>query len=212
MSLKDYQRVLEPEERKLLLITLYGLERVQRGFLITLCAAAGCAVLLVPAITVWVWNAGGAALGLLVLLAGEAIAGMIFRKALQNYQRERNRTRPLLAILESGRIEVVRCTSEKVVILDPLPGRKPAYVFQVEEDEIFCVGDDRDYEGLSQLPNSDFEIVRIPTQAPKIRCLGQKLEPLRRVPADLHKDWSGFSDGDVHEGRLSEIEGVPSRS
>lgn len=115
----------------------------------------------------------------------------------------------LASALKMNRAVEIRVRADAVVVLESGVDSKRMYAFQVEGKHIVFVPARRS----ARFPNSDFTLVDLLTQKQRpaaglIEKHGQKLEPVRRIPAEMTARLKLPDELSVIPGELSQVEQV----
>lgn len=142
--------------------------------------------------------------GLAVALAGGGLFFVVeIRKAFAERAELRRRQtahqaqrRPVLArALQDGRVAVKRVRAVAVVKIEPMEDEGTGYLFDLGDGRVLALKGAHysPFDGEAELPNSEFDIVRLATDGTLIGvyCRGEALTPLRVIGSDEYdaEEW-----------------------
>jgi hypothetical protein len=131
------------------------------------------------------------------------------------HRSNRARRRGIESALAANRVDEVRVATTEAVALDEIEDLGEAWAFQVEPDRVLFFGP---RQALPRgFPTTDFSYAEILDAAGEIvdvrfKLRGERLEPMRRIPAE---DQGGFDlsrDREILPGRLDRLESLLRRS
>ena len=127
-----------------------------------------------------------------------------------NTKQDRKQLSNIEATIARNEAQVVHCQSNRMVSFEEIEDEGADYCFQVEDGRLLFISGQEFYE-TTRFPNTDFELVtafgsdRHPVLF-HIYCQGQKLKPLRVIPANAKKALTLPEHLTVIEGTLDQLE------
>ena len=205
--IEDFERDLTEVEQKALRRSISRHTRRQRTALSrsVLAACGVCGVL-------WVATLLASDVSKLVITIFWVVTAMILALWAWLFGRRefRERLRSLRAGLEHHRARIVRIRASEMVEFEEIEDEGACYAFQLPEDQIVFVTGQEFYPG-ARFPNSDFSLVHVFDASGRLVEMftdktGSKIEPIRRVPAQMKKTLSIPDHLEIVKGRIDNIE------
>jgi hypothetical protein len=147
------------------------------------------------------------ALGVLALSVCAGMGTLYARELSSELRRRREQIRAVEQAVVLDRVEVLRLRATEVVAFEEIGDLGPYCAFQVQPDLIMCLGGQA-YIDLQSFPSEETEITCLPLVDARIACSGRRLQPLRIIPAAVHKHWTGPRDRQRLHGSLNHLEGL----
>lgn len=147
------------------------------------------------------------ALGVLAFTVCAGMGAIYARELSAELRRRREQIRAVEQAVVRDRVEVLRLRATDVVAFEEIGDLGPYCAFQVQPDLIMCLGGQA-YIELQGFPSEETEITCLPLLDARITCFGRRLQPLRVIPAAVHKHWTGPRDRQRLHGSLKDLEGL----
>ena len=127
-----------------------------------------------------------------------------------NTKQDQKQLSNIEAAIARNEARVVHCQSNAMVYFEEIEDEGADYCFQVEDSRLLFISGQEFYE-TTRFPNTDFELVTAVGNNRyqvlfHIYCHGQKLKPLRVIPADVKKKLALPEHLTVVEGSLDHLE------
>lgn len=125
------------------------------------------------------------------------------------HRRSRARRRQIESSLAANRVEEIRVATTEAVAFDEIEDLGEAWAFQVEPDRIVLFGPRQDLP--RGFPTTDFSYAEVRDAGGNIvdarfKLRGEKLAPVRRIPAEAQRGLDLSRDLEILPGRLDQVE------
>jgi hypothetical protein len=135
--------------------------------------------------------------------------------AWDEHRRNRRRRRELESALAANRVDEIRVVATEAVALDEVEDLGEARAFQVEPDRVLYFGPRQVLP--RKFPTTDFAYAEILDAGGEIvdlnfKLQGERLAPMRRIPAEDQAGLDLSRDREILPGRLDRLEGLLRRS
>ena len=112
--------------------------------------------------------------------------------------------------LKMNRAVEIQIRSDAVVVFEAGGKQRPAYAFQVGDNDIVLIASEGARPG-ARFPNADFSLIDLFTEQKKpavgfLEKRGKRIDPLRRIPWEMRATLKLPEHLSVIQGKLSEIE------
>jgi hypothetical protein len=207
--LEEFNRPLTEAERRLVRgWTAFRRRQIDAMPKRTLCSA----LVVIGALwlaTILASNANRVVISAFWLLFGIAMWLWVYTEERRKLSRQ---IRTYESAIRRNEATVVRVVASAVVELEEYEDEGLCHAFQIDEDSIaFTTGQDYYDCSSRRFPNSDFSIINILDEGGEVAHIvmakhGRKLEPVRKIPADVKLKLRQPGDLEVISGRLADLE------